>query len=343
MGCGSSVYHIPDTGPGALLQNNPASIDFSKDVFDEHKWPVGTIPKVLWRITSITSLNVSGQKLKSVDQVTSLVNLELLDISANEIVDFPHDIQKLHDLKRLIAFGNKFVSLPKSIGKLKGLTELNLYNNRLEILPPDINKLTSLTSINFGSNPLKVLPSLAALRKLEAVRFQMCHIEHIEGSWETLTSLKDIIMNTNELARLPVLPPSVVALDVVGNNLSELADSLKLCNGLKELKVNNNHICSIPIAVLKPSLQSIGFAGNFNISAIPPEIKRCTELTTLVLDRNRLTKLPNFLLDMPYLRRLNVQKNPLDMDDPETKDVFGKLKHRLRSRDEHGRKGYFKV
>jgi Leucine-rich repeat (LRR) protein len=318
-------------------------VNLGHEVFEEHKWPVGLFPKaVLWRVTSIMSLNISGQKLKSVDRVVNLVNLEVLDISANEIVDLPVDIHKLVNLRRLLAFGNKCVILPKTIGRLSNLDELNFYNNKLEKLPQEINQLTNLTSLNFGANPIVVVPPIHALTNLEAIRLQMCHIQTIEGSWEKLTALQEIIMNTNELTTLPTLPPSITALDVVGNHIQQIDEALHLCQNLKELKLNNNHMTSIPSQVLKPSLNSIGFAGNFSISEIPPEIANCRELQTLSLERNRITKLPRFFLQLDSLVRLNIAKNNLDFDDKDTKEVFEILSEKLTGRDENGRKAYLK-
>lgn len=332
---------IVGTGPVTLLKNNPEYVDYSQDVMHENAWQTGVFPKQLWTCTSITNLDISGNQLGDISKVVNLVNLRVLNISENEIKELPLDMgcKKLPHLTTLLAYTNKLVLLPKKLCTLTSLTEMNLYNNKLKRMPDEINMMTGLETLNLAKNPLTALPPLDKLTLLRELKCHMCEIETIAGSWETLTSLEEILFNTNKLSTIPKMPPNVKVIDVVGNLITHVdPTALDLCVALTEFKANNNQLTEIPLCVLRPTMESMGFASNDDINVIPREIEQCQALLTLVLNGNALVHLPQELLSLTLLVRCNLLKNSIERSDPVTKKVFDGLKKQCTSG-----KGYFKA
>lgn len=355
MGCGasSSGGKGASDGPNSLLNGNPEEVDMSSERIDTRGWVLHGLPRELWRTQSIKRLNISGQNLKTCDKIIQLPNLEELDISENEIQELPYGISKCANLRILIAFKNQLTLLPKSIGKLTQLTQLNCYNNKIEKVPEEINLLTNLEQLNFGSTLITSLPAMHNLVKLKFIKCQMCKIHTIENSWEKLTSLEEIVFNTNQLEKLPKLPVSIRDIDVVGNKLESLDEALEGCVNLRELKANQNKLTAFPVAPLQSSsFITLCIASNIRIVSIPPTFGECKTLQTLVIGGTSITTLPPSLCNLTKLRRLQLTGTPLRLQtkgdvekDEGTVAVYEKLKEQCSEVNPETSKpyGYFKA
>jgi Leucine-rich repeat (LRR) protein len=131
-------------------------------------------------MTSLTELNLCGNRLRSVPRVLGyLTNLLSLDLGQNDLHsledDFfsesdplsrylsPHFTPSLDEKKQLCR--QTFV-----LGQLKNLQFLVLNNNHLRTVPDSIVQLSSLYKVTFAGNQLTYLPStitqLPALKAL---------------------------------------------------------------------------------------------------------------------------------------------------------------------------------
>ena len=86
-----------------------------------------TLPIEFWQLTSLNSLDLSGDKL------TALNPFGLSD--------------------------DELTTLPAEIGQLTNLTSLNLSYTKLPTLPAELWQLTNLTSLNLSGNQLATLPA----------------------------------------------------------------------------------------------------------------------------------------------------------------------------------------
>jgi hypothetical protein len=90
--------------------------------------------------------------------VFHLKDLDLLDLSNNNITELPADITKLKHLRILILNHNKLKSLPENIGELTNLDQLQLDFNKIEKLPESIGNLHNLTWLCLENNKITSLP-----------------------------------------------------------------------------------------------------------------------------------------------------------------------------------------
>lgn len=99
-------------------------------------------------------LNLSGQALTKVpDYVFLMVNLEELNVSNNQLAGaIQAEINKLANLKVLLANDNQMTGVPAEVGQLKKLQVLDLSNNKLTGLPYELGNLQNLQLLNISGN-----------------------------------------------------------------------------------------------------------------------------------------------------------------------------------------------
>ena len=120
----------------------------------------GAVPAEIGRLTSLTVLDLGGNKLTSlpaeIGQLTSLTELSLF---CNKLTTLPAEIGQLTSLESLYLSRNQLTSLPAEIGQLTSLTELHLSGNRLTTVPYEIGLITSLVRLDLTNNKLTSMPA----------------------------------------------------------------------------------------------------------------------------------------------------------------------------------------
>lgn len=125
-------------------------------------------------LCNLVTLNLYNNQIKTIPSfmriLTALIHL---DLSKNEFSAFP-DPEKLPiQLKQLDANDNKISKIPETINSLSQLTVLNLENNNIDGLPLAITYLTALHNLNLTNNTIRMVPvlttSLTNLTRLQAL------------------------------------------------------------------------------------------------------------------------------------------------------------------------------
>ncbi|MFO7864636.1 MAG: leucine-rich repeat domain-containing protein [Salinivirgaceae bacterium] len=102
--------------------------------------------------------------------VVKLKQLEIIDLSGNDLHTLPKELGQLENLRELYLQNNCLATLPDSIVQLVNLEVLDLSYNSLENLPEDFNSLKKLRVLNLNSNALTRLPdSIGNLSNLEVL------------------------------------------------------------------------------------------------------------------------------------------------------------------------------
>ncbi len=90
--------------------------------------------------------------------IVALKSLSYLDLSYNNLSEFPECITEILPLKKLELAGNEIKSIPESISKLCNLEILDLSYNDLTELPDSLSLLTNLKELNLLGNNIKKIP-----------------------------------------------------------------------------------------------------------------------------------------------------------------------------------------
>uniref|UniRef100_A0A8C9TCH1 Uncharacterized protein n=1 Tax=Scleropages formosus TaxID=113540 RepID=A0A8C9TCH1_SCLFO len=100
--------------------------------------------------------------------ISRLSCLRELNLTRNQIVEFPKELKELHHLEKLYLSQNNIRSIPEGVFScLSKLSFLRLNTNRLVELPSDVCQCQNLRYVNLSNNYLNDLNVLVGLPRLE--------------------------------------------------------------------------------------------------------------------------------------------------------------------------------
>ncbi|CAI5446652.1 unnamed protein product [Caenorhabditis angaria] len=310
------------------------------DMSDEH---LTMIPEQLLTSTDapIQVLNLRRNSLISrppleknlalgyVDDLYRMSTLQVIDLSANQIQNFPIPLTVLGNLRQLNLSSNYIQNLPREIGNLQRLQLLNLSNNMLTTLPNELVNCTYLSNLDLSFNQFSDVPNcLYQMNILDMFRLAGNNIEKI-GRVGSLPSEK-IDLRRNILStsfRLDV--ENITHLDIRDNSLVSTVhltnlrflkiihcERLQLTSlhlsgdSLTHVYADNNLLESIVIMPLPLNLQTLSLSFN-HFKTLPNWICDCPMLTFLRVNDNRLEELPRRIFCSQSLRCIFAFNNQL--------------------------------
>jgi Leucine-rich repeat (LRR) protein len=174
------------------------SLDLSLCIFKE-------LPDSIVNLIHLEALNLSAIHLKKLPDLSNLVNLIRLDLSANSLEEFPVWITHLKSLKELNLRANGIKFVPDEICDLTNLTYLHLGQNGLTSLPTNIGNLENLRFLCVESNKIKSIPqSLGKLLQLEDLEVYGNNLQGLPNiGFSFFKKLKKLELHKNPFDRLP--------------------------------------------------------------------------------------------------------------------------------------------
>ena len=194
-------------------------------------------------------VTLSGQLTAFPTELFRLADdLEILDLSGNQLSALPDDLPRLHKLRILFCSNNQFTELPAVLGQCPELRMLGfkanrittvsaaalpprlrwltLTDNQISELPAEIGACTDLQKLMLAGNRLRALPaSLSACQQLELVRVAANALTHFPQVLLTLPRLAwlafagnpfcadlEAAVLANSHATLPAIPWSSLTL-----------------------------------------------------------------------------------------------------------------------------------
>ncbi|XP_056354100.1 leucine-rich repeat-containing protein 40 [Oenanthe melanoleuca] len=244
-------------------------------------------------LPALTVLDVHDNQLTSLPSALGqLENLQKLDVSHNQLRSLPEELLQLPRLRSLLLQHNQLSQLPEGLGQLLSLEELDVSNNQLTAIPSSFALLLNLVRLNLACNQLRELPAdLSAMKSLRQLDCTKNYLETVPPKLATMASLEQLYLRKNKLRALPELPS---------------------CKLLKELHAGENQIEMLNAENLKQlsSLCVLELRDN-KIKAVPEEITVLQKLERLDLANNDISRLPYTLGNLPQLKFLALEGNPL--------------------------------
>lgn len=285
------------------------------------------------------------------DAVGAFRRLRSLTLAGNPLTSLPETIGQLDSLEMLTLGDNQLTRLPPQFGQLSRLSWLELGDNRLRDLPETVGGLTSLTAIAIGDNPLETLPAaVGRWQRLRTATLQLPYLRRLPdqiGNWQ---QLEDLTIESDQLVLLPDALTdcrSLTVLTLSGNKLLGLPERMGKLTRLKQLVVSARsdsttgtglgQLTTLPadlanchnltdltvqqqrafeggdalrLAMALPRLQTLSLI-NCGIADLSGIAWDRLSLANLNLMQNRLSQLPNSLLNMPGLTQINLADNNL--------------------------------
>ncbi|XP_014669029.1 PREDICTED: chaoptin-like, partial [Priapulus caudatus] len=290
---------------------------------------------------SLRCLYLDGNGLESLSPLTTrgLTNIELLDLSNNELLSFPLEALILltsqqKPLKRLSLARNLIAELPVDSERLY-VRELDLSHNTIGRVERDFfyDVGYSLESLDLSHNVIADIPTsaFANLRKLTRVSlrgnrvtrlFEHSRVEYLDAAQNNFTTFSLV-----DLTRLPRLGQ----LDLSGNRISQFLSTTVRLASLTRLDLSDNHIVGVPLLYPTnerenrlPNLRSLNLSRNHISSLEGARGAAVSGLKELDLSHNELYAVPRHVWAEPTmsLRDVNLSHNQIEaLDD----DSFANL------------------
>ncbi|KAJ8945286.1 hypothetical protein NQ318_002743 [Aromia moschata] len=171
------------------------------------------LPKSFTKCTNLRELNLSGNQLTQFpEQVLDFVNLRFLYLGGNGMEQISKNIWKLKNLQLLSLGGNELTEVPATLGQLQHLQALVLCDNKLESLPANIANLYKLKSLLLHKNKLRTLPpEIVALKNLTelSLRDNPLVVRFVSEMSYNPASLLELSARTIKLHNIPVNPGGI--------------------------------------------------------------------------------------------------------------------------------------
>lgn len=112
----------------------------------------------LEHLPQLRSLNLGGNMLETVAGLENLTELADLELCGNQLDDLPAGVEQLAHLTYLDLSFNQIVVLDERVGQLASLENLQLSGNLLGAIPSSFGNLAQLSILNVGANRLLTIP-----------------------------------------------------------------------------------------------------------------------------------------------------------------------------------------
>lgn len=212
-----------------------------------------SIEDALQNHSTVTCLELRGQGLKTLPDLTSLINLEKIDLTGNAFSAIPTQLYALPKLKVLLLSSNALSTLPTDMSGFKALVQLRIDNNPFLNPVAELKKVVSiptLTSLNFSANKVTVFPiELLKLSNLTELDLGFGAIKTLPTDIDKLKNLKRLVLSKNAITNFP---PTFFKL-----------------NKLENLDLSYNDFRILQPEFEKLSLDVLDVSYNKNLAALP--------------------------------------------------------------------------
>ncbi|KAM9362728.1 vasorin-like [Symphorus nematophorus] len=241
----------------------------------------------------------NGIETLSQDDFKGLGELELLDLSQNELAEIPDGVfEMLSKLKNLDLSSNHITHISKdSFSGLVQLERLYLHSNRIQSIHLEaFDGLEMLLELKLQGNQLTSLPSLQFPRLLL-----------LDLSFNNIPALGPSDLQTPHLEALKVALLGLTSVD---------EDLIASLGNLHELDISANQLTEVPPALKQDSLKGLiklSLAANPFAELRMEDFQKLTGLQELDLSGLNLQGFPqNFFQTFPRLIQLTAAENPFN-------------------------------
>eukprot|EP01130_Rhizamoeba_saxonica_P001764 TRINITY_DN11617_c0_g1_i1.p1 TRINITY_DN11617_c0_g1~~TRINITY_DN11617_c0_g1_i1.p1 ORF type:complete len:561 (+),score=49.10 TRINITY_DN11617_c0_g1_i1:168-1685(+) len=143
--------------------------------------------------------------LRSIPDLSALVNLERLNVIENLIHEIPDHVCQMHSLILLKISMNNLSDINPNISKLGNLETLNLSGNLIAKLPNSMKRLKSLSNLILNKNKFRTMPKvLAKIKSLRNVLLDGNNIIYIPDCIGSMKNLRSIsFLKNGDIIKLP--------------------------------------------------------------------------------------------------------------------------------------------
>lgn len=238
------------------------------------------------------ALDLTARAIRRIDDkvfeqiAENATSLRWLSLGHNFLTRIPDSLWNLRHLRNLFLGYNQLTDLQEGISNLKHLRILDLKDNKLERIPDGIGSLSKLKILHLSRNKITTVPD----------------------SLKNLSCLQELVLADNKIKSFSdtffEFLFKVEELNLAGNQLTHLPESIGNLSQLKQLNLLNNQLTHLPESFCHLcQLQELVLSHN-QLTRLPQSFKRLSSLQQLLLDGNPLVARTNWAI-----QKLNLQQN----------------------------------
>lgn len=147
------------------------------------------------KLVNLKELYLIENGIRKIENLDSLINLEILELGGNDIHEM-ENLEKLTNLRELWLGKNKLSDI--TIPQLNNLKILSLPSNKLTEIPSSIKNLPHLKELYLSGNKIERIENLESLSELEILDLNYNQITHVENL-SSLVCLTDLWLSYNKI------------------------------------------------------------------------------------------------------------------------------------------------
>ncbi|XP_054001277.1 leucine-rich repeat-containing protein 40-like [Hylaeus anthracinus] len=286
-------------------------------------------------VGQLRTLTLGSNKITTIpEEIIKLVNLEIFDLSCNNVTKIPSYIGIMPNIKQLTIDGNDVQNIRHDIIRCgtyrilkhirQNVNSTNVNTTEYSISDGDTNiypdkytmqstKLLSLAGQNLVELPQEVLED-ACKADVGTVDLSRNKLSVLPEKLSIIARVSDLKLTSNHLTHIPEWIGEkyqfLQALDLSKNNLLSLPSSLGLLKYLREINISFNRYKEIPESVYDVESLEIFIANDNLISEIDvSSLQKLRKLAILNLANNNIGHIPPELGNLKNLRMLSLSGN----------------------------------
>jgi hypothetical protein len=153
---------------------------------------------------AVTKLVIGGEELTELPDLSALENLEVLQVSSNQLTTLPASLAACRALRSINAYRNQLSAFPPVLARLPALVELQLGRNQIAIIGDEIRDCRALAMLGLADNPITALPeAIGELPALRSLDLAGTRLEHVPESLGRCASLRFLALSRSPIRSLP--------------------------------------------------------------------------------------------------------------------------------------------
>ena len=241
-------------------------------------------------LPNLRELRLSGNEIQKISPECSFPQLKNLDISMNDIKEFPNLSQFAPTLEIMNLSFNLLAKFPEDVPLT--MIKMDVSHNRIVTFDNSLENNTQLTSLDISFNRIKNLPPLP--ETLETFNCEKNQIEYNDSIEYKMVKLQTLQFNHNKMKQIPKLQNCKANTLILTHNLLEEINTENLGTLITRLDFTSNCIGEIPETIFQiDKLQTLNLTNN-RITKVPDNIK-LSSITALYISENEISSLPQNL------------------------------------------------
>lgn len=241
--------------------SNPRRINLLENIesIDLHSCEAGMVKSMISSINKLPKLKKLSITDCGIDSIY-LDNLHLgqlidLDLSSNAISNPRGFLKDCLYLEILNLSYNNLTEFPPELSYLSNLKQVDLSNNLIRRFNLNGNLISRITHLNLNSNFILDIPlNISRFQSLQQLDLSHNRIESLEGAIFKITSLLNLYMSHNQIRTIPMSIEDLVNINLIDlsyNYISDLPSSMLNLKNLKSLLLQFNRFELAPEAITK--------------------------------------------------------------------------------------------